>query len=230
MVDSLLENISHLIEGNVSFTPLLALLGGIITSITPCALSSVPLVIGYVGGAGNKNTKKSFILSLIFVAGSAITFTILGVIAAGAGKLIGVQAKWWYILLGILMIVMTLQIWEIITIIPSTNLLSKNKKKGAIGALLVGILSGIFSSPCATPVLVVLLGVLAQGNNMIMGIVSMLCYAVGHGALTVLAGTAVGFVEKLNSSRSFAVFSRILKMIMGIGILAIGLYMIYLGI
>lgn len=119
MIDNLLNTLSAIIKDNIWISPLFALIAGIITSVTPCALSSVPLIIGYVGGTGQKDTKKAFKLSLTFAVGTAITFTILGVIASSVGKLIGTSSSWWYITLGILMVLMALQTWEIINIIPS---------------------------------------------------------------------------------------------------------------
>lgn len=229
MIDNLLNSLSILIRENVWLSPVLALLAGIITSVTPCALSSVPLVIGYVGGTGQKDTKKALKLSLTFAVGTALTFTTLGVIASSAGKLIGTSNHWWFILLGILMVLMALQTWEIINIIPATNLLSKNKKRGYAGALLAGVLGGLFSSPCATPVLIVLLGILAKDGNIIFGIILMLCYSLGHSALTIVAGTSIGFVQKINASEKYRVFSTVLRIVMGITILGIAFYMFYLG-
>ncbi len=81
MIDTLLANISDLIGDNIWIAPLLALIAGILTSVTPCSLSSVPLVIGYVGGTGEKDTKRSFRLSLAFALGMAVTFTALGTAA-----------------------------------------------------------------------------------------------------------------------------------------------------
>lgn len=229
MIDHLLNTLSSLIRENVWLSPLFALLAGLLTSVTPCALSSVLLVIGYVGGTGQKDTKRALKLSFTFAVGSAVTFTALGLIASSAGKLIGTSGKWWYLLLGVLMILMALQTWEIINIIPSTNLLSKSMKKGYIGALLAGILGGLFSSPCATPVLIVLLGILAKGSNIVMGIVLMLCYSIGHSGLTILAGTSIGFVQKINGSEKYNRFSTALKIVLGAAILGIALYMFYLG-
>lgn len=229
MIDNLLNSLSILIRENLWLSPILALLAGIVTSVTPCALSSVPLVIGYVGGAGQKDTKKALKLSLTFAFGTAVTFTTLGVIATSAGKLMGTSNPWWFIVLGVLMVLMALQTWEIINIIPNTNLLSKNKKRGYAGALLAGVFGGLFSSPCATPVLIVLLGILAKGGNILLGIILMLCYSLGHSALTIVAGTSIGFVQKINASEKYKVFSTVLKIAMGTVILGIAFYMFYLG-
>lgn len=139
-----LENLSQLIQTSGWLAPLLAILAGILTSFTPCSLSSIPLVIGYVGGTGQKDTKRAFRLSLTFAAGAAVTFTALGVIASIAGRLMGTSASWWYIILGVLMVLMALQTWGIFEIIPSSYLISKNTKKGFAGAFIAGILGGVF--------------------------------------------------------------------------------------
>lgn len=229
MIDTWLNSLSVLINQSSWVAPLLALLAGVLTSVTPCALSSVPLIIGYVSGTGQKDTKRAFFLSLTFAVGTAITFTILGVVASAAGKLMGTSASWWYVLLGALMILMALQTWEIFNFIPSTNLLTRNKKRGFVGALLAGVLSGIFSSPCATPVLIVLLGILAGGGNLAWGILLMLCYSIGHSALIIIAGTSVGFVQKINKSQRYGIFSKVLKVVLGAVMIVMALYMFYLG-
>lgn len=130
MINEWLEQLSSLIQSSLWLAPVLALLAGILTSFTPCSLSSIPLVIGYVGGTGQKNTKRAFRLALTFALGSAVTFTILGVIASLAGKLMGTSAGWWYIILGVLMVLMALQTWGVFEIIPSSYLISKNTKRG----------------------------------------------------------------------------------------------------
>jgi cytochrome c biogenesis protein CcdA len=225
----LLDRIASTLSQNAYLAPLLALVAGLLTSFTPCSLSSVPLVVSYVGGASRNDTKRALWLSLTFAGGSAITFTALGVIASLAGSLMGMSASWWYLLLGVLMVLMALQTWGVFEIIPSTNLLSKSTKRGYLGALVAGMLGGVFSSPCSTPVLIALLAMVAGQNSLVMGIVSMLFYGIGHGVLAVVAGTSTGFVQKLTASNRYGRVSMVLKALMGAAILAIGLYMFYLG-
>ena len=224
-----LEHLSQLIRESSWLAPFLALLAGILTSFTPCSLSSIPLVIGYVGGTGQKDTKRAFWLSLAFAAGAAVTFTVLGVVASLAGRLIGTSASWWYIILGVLMVMMALQTWGIFEIIPSSYLISKNTKRGFVGAFIAGILGGVFSSPCSTPVLIALLAIVAGKGSILWGILLLLLYSIGHGILAIVAGTSVGFVQKLSSSEKYGKVSTVLKFLMGALILLIGFYMFYLG-
>ncbi len=227
MIDAWLQQLSELIVIHGWIAPLLALVAGVLTSLTPCALSSVPLVVGYVGGSGD--TKQAFRLSLTFALGSAITFTGMGVIATMAGSLIGAQATWWYLFLGVLMLLMALQTWGLYELIPSSYFIAKNKRRGYLGALLAGILGGIFSSPCSTPVLIALLAVVAGSGSFAWGIVLLLLYSVGHGVLAVICGTSVGFVQKLSQNQKYGALSRGLQILMGIGMALIGFYMFYLA-
>jgi len=228
MINTWLSQISAQIGQNMWLAPLLALLAGVLTSFTPCSLSSIPLVIAYVGGVGVE-PKKAFRLSLVFALGAAITFTVLGVVAASVGQLLGTGAKWWYIVLGILMVLMALQTWEVVNIIPSTYLAGKSKLRGYAGSMITGMLGGLFSSPCATPVLIALLAIAAGSGNLLWGALLMLVYGVGHGALAVLAGSSIGAVNRLMQSERYGALSRILKIVMGVLILIIGLYLFYLG-
>ena len=229
MLNEWLEQLSTLIRSSVWLAPLLALLAGVLTSFTPCSLSSIPLVIGFVGGTGQRDTKRAFRLSLTFAAGAAVTFTALGVIASLAGRLMRTSTSWWYIILGVLMVLMALQTWGVFEIIPSSYLLGKSTKRGYVGAFLAGILGGVFSSPCSTPVLIALLAIVAGQGSILWGILLLLLYSLGHGILAVVAGTSVGFVQKLSASEKYGKVSNILKIIMGALILLIGFYMFYLG-
>lgn len=225
----LLDGLAKMIEQSGYIAPLLTLVAGALTSFTPCSLSSIPLVVGYVGGAGQGDTRRALRLSLIFALGSALTFTALGVIASIAGRLIGTSASWWYIVLGVLMVLMALQTWGISEVIPSSYLLAKNTKRGYAGALIAGILGGVFSSPCSTPVLIALLTIVAGKGSILWGIVLLLMYSIGHGILAIVAGTSIGFVQKLSASEKYGRVSNVLKIVMGLLILLIGFYMFYLG-
>lgn len=229
MIDQWLEALGIAIENNLWLAPLLALLAGTLTSFTPCSLSSVPLVIGYVGGYAGNDVKKAFRYSLVFCLGMAVTFTALGTIASLMGRLVQGTGSWWYILLGVLMVLMALQTFEIIQIIPQSAAMNRNNRKGYLGAVVAGLLGGLFASPCATPVLIVLLAMVAKQGNPALGIILLLLYSIGHSVVVMIAGTSVGFVKRLSTSEKFGRYNRIFKIVMGIIILLLAFYMFYLG-
>ena len=166
-------------------------------------MASVPLIVGYVGGIGERSTKRAFAYSAVFAVGTAITFISLGIIATSAGRLIGNSSPIWYLVLG--------------------------KKRGFVGAFLAGILGGIFSSPCSTPVLIALLAIVAGNGNLLWGILLMLLYSIGHSALVMVAGTSVGFVQRISGNTRYNKAETVLKVIMGTAILLIGFYMFWLA-
>lgn len=228
-MDGILEILSGLIQNNFWLSPVISLIAGLFTAFTPCSLSTIPLIIGYVGGIGTLDTKKAFRISLIFASGMALTFTVLGAIAALIGRAMQVFGSWWYIFLGILMVLMALQTFEIFTFIKPTYLTSKNTKKGYIGAFITGILGGVFSSPCSTPILVVLLAIVGQSGNLLYGILLLLLYSIGNSVLVVAMGTSIGLVKKITINEKYGKFSNYLKYFMGTIILILAFYMFYLG-
>jgi len=229
MIHAWLDNLTDLIGASLWLAPLLALAAGLLTSLTPCSLSSVPLVINYVGGYAESNVKKALRYSLVFCLGMTITFAVLGVAASLLGRLLINAGMWWFIVLGIVMVLMAMQTWEIINIIPSSSVVTKNTKRGYFGALLTGLLGGLFSSHCALPVLVVLLAMVAKTGSILYGAMLLLVYSIGHSVLLVAAGTSISFVKRVSASKKYARFNTVFKIILGALILAIALYMFYLS-
>ena len=227
-MDSLIHNISHIIESNLYLAPILALLGGILTSLSPCCLSTIPLIIGYVG-KDNNDTKKSFVLSVLFALGMTMTFTILGVVASLFGRILNINSNLWYIILGTIMVLMALQVWEVFSFVPSSYAVSKNKKIGYVGAFFAGALGGLFSSPCSTPILVVILAFVAKEGSLLYGTLLLLLYSIGHSILLIIVGISTSTLRKITNSSNYGALSNVLKVSTGLIILILGFYMLYLG-
>jgi len=229
MIDTALRQMAGVIRDYVWLTPLTAFFAGILTSFMPCTLAAIPLIIGYVKGAGgNDNPKKAAKLSLVFALGMAISFTALGAIAATLGMLFGGMNRYLHLFGGALMLFMALQIWGVYTFIPSSNLLSKSPKRGYPGAFIAGALIGLLGSACATPVLVVLLTMVAHGANPVFGVLSLFLFALGHGALVVIVGAGTGFAGKFTESAIYGRVSTGVRVAMGLVMTGFGLYLIHL--
>ena len=228
MIDEFLLILANKANEGGALVPLIIFLAGILTSLTPCSLSSVPLVIAYVGGVSD-NPKKSFKLSLVFALGLTVMFTLLGVLAGLFGSMLSFIGSAWYIFIGVLMLLMALQVMEIFEFIPSSYLTSKMTKKGYIGAFFAGILTGVFSSPCATPILIVLLAFVANANNLLWSALLLFIYAIGSSIVIILIGTFMGFFRSMVKSKRYGVFQNVLKYSLGILMIVLGLYMLYLG-
>ncbi len=225
-MDSILESLSHLMTGSAA-APIAAFIAGVITSLTPCSLSQIPLVLGYVGKEASPG--KAFRLSLVYAAGSAVTFTAFGIAASLLGTLLGAAFSWWYIVLGIIMLLMALQIWGIINIAPSTYLAAKNRHRGYLGALIAGVIGGIFSSPCSTPVLIALIAMIAASESTVKGAVLMLLYSIGCTALSVALGSSPSLIRKIGQNDRMRKASKALSILLGCGVFIIGIVLLYLG-
>ncbi len=208
--------------------PILCFLAGVLTSLTPCSLSTVPLVIGFVGGYGEKSAQKAFRMSVLFAIGMTITFTLLGLMSSLLGAYLIRGQRYWFLFLGALMILMALQTFEVVTLIKPTYLQSKNKKTGYLGALIAGVLAGFFSSPCATPVLVVILAMVSN-SSVGWGTLLLFLYAVGNSILVILVGTSMGLASKITKSKQYGKLSTFIQYLLGTVILLLGLYLLYLG-
>lgn len=120
---------------------------------------------------------------------------------------------------------------QLIGVIESKNKACKvpKKRKGLLGAFL-GILGGVLSSPCSTPILIAILAFVGSKGNILLGFLMLLLYSIGHCFVIILSGTSLGFVESLSGSSKANKINNVLKIILGIIILAMGLYLIYIGI
>lgn len=246
--------LAEMIGRQIWIAPLLCVAAGVITSFTPCSLSSVPMIIAYIGGSAGQDTRKAFRLSLTMAAGLALTFMVFGSLASVIGHYMHEIGKWWYLFLGILMALMALQIWGVIHLIPDHSAhhthgkdcgckteengegscgcgghIPFTGKRGYAGAFVAGIFSGAFASHCATPVMIALLAIAARAGSMIWGIFLLALYAAGHSFLIVAAGTSYSMVEKWMYNPRYARVNALLRKVMGAVILLAGLAMVYLA-
>lgn len=239
-MQEVLRHLMTAIDSNLWIAPVIALVSGVLTSLMPCSLSTVPLIIGYVGGTEvadeKKRVRKALYFSILFALGSAVTFCVLGVLAVLIADFVEnvCHAGWiMHIVMGLLLVLMALQMWDVINIIPtSTSLMEKNHLKGAFGVFVAGIIAGLFASHCALPAVVMLLGVAAAngGGNVFFGFMLLLLFSIGHGVLSVVAGTSVGFVQHLFASKKYKVASKVIKIVIGIIILLVAIYLIWNGV
>lgn len=219
------------IEQIISAYPLLALgavfLAGVISSASPCVLSTIPLVVGFVGGYSDGNRWKAFRYSLMFIIGLSLTFTAFGAAAGLLGTIFGVVGGWWYAVAGAVALVMGGQLMGLYEIRLPVKRDFKPKQGGIFGAFLLGLFFGLVSSPCATPVMVVLLTLVTGKGQVLYGIILMFSYAIGHCLLMLAAGTFTGFVEAFFNRRGVRNFSDWSRKISGFIISLAGTWFIW---
>jgi cytochrome c-type biogenesis protein len=208
----------------------LVFLGGILTSIGPCNIAMIPLIIGYVGGAAQPSRTRSFAIAFTFAIGLAITFMLLGVIASWIGGLVGGSSRWWYYLVAFVCFLIGLQMVGALQIpLPLWfgGLRERIGLKGLPGALALGLVSGLVASQCATPVLAAILTyTMAQGGDLFYGASLLFVYALGRGVPIVLAGTFAGVLKQI---QSLGRWSETWEKASGVLIIAVGFYFLWIA-
>ncbi|HEX9916426.1 MAG TPA: cytochrome c biogenesis protein CcdA [candidate division Zixibacteria bacterium] len=229
-MESLLGNISGVINNAPFLAYILIFLGGILSASSPCVLAIIPLVIGFVGGYSKGDKKKALLYSLTFALGLSITFTALGVVASLLGRLFGDVGKLWYFVAAGVALIMGLYLVGAIKISFPKTVDLKTKHKGVLGAFLLGLLFGMVSSPCATPILAVILAFVATKARIMYGVSLLFVYALGHCALIIAAGVSAGFVESFAQSRGITNFSNLAKKVSGLLIIFAGIYILWINL
>lgn len=227
-MESLITSIGDIIQNQGWLAFPACFLGGVVSSASPCVLAMIPLIIGYVGGYAEGSQKKAVQYSLMFTLGLTITFTILGVIAGALGRLFGdVGGFWNYVLPPV---VILLGVYLIFADRLNFNIgLSQRflpKKKALLGAFFLGLFLGIVASPCATPVLGVILTFAATRKQIVYSGSLLLAYALGHWILVLGAGISAGFAQKVLASKGMANFSSYSKKVAGVILVGVGIYLL----
>ena len=196
------ENIGQIIQTNPPLAIALIFLAGVGVSFTPCVYPVIPLTLGYIGARSAGSRWKGFALSLTYVLGMALTYAVLGAIAALTGQLFGRigSSPWTYLVVASLCLFLGLSMLGLFEL-PQINLgAATPKKKGYFGAFLVGIFSGLIVGPCTAPVLAVVLVYVSTQQNVLYGFTLLFAFGYGVGFLMILLGTFTGLLSSLPRS------------------------------
>jgi len=207
----------------------LVFIGGILTSIGPCNVAMIPLVVGYVGGSHDLPRTRAFSFSLMFALGLALTFMMLGVTASLIGGLVGASTTWGYYLVAFVCFFIGLNMLGLIHIempLWLGGLRDRVRLKGIPGALALGLVSGLVASQCATPVLAAILTYVMAKGALAYGAGLLFVYALGRGVPIVLAGTFTGILKRM---QALGRWNEALEKVAGVVVLAVGLYFVWIA-
>ena len=205
-------------------------LAGVLSSASPCVLATIPLGVGFVGGYSDGDRWKAFRYSIAFTLGLSLTFTAFGAAAGLLGTMFGAMGGRWYVTAGLVALVMGGQMMGLYEIRVPIKRNFKPKQGGIVGAFLLGLFFGVVSSPCATPVLVVILTFVATKGQVLYGVALLFTYAVGHCLLMLTAGTFTGFIEAFVKARGVANFAVWSKRFSGAIVMLAGVWFVLRGI
>lgn len=224
MLDSFAESLAEVIKGNVWLAPVAAFIGGLLTAANPCVLAAAPLMVGYVSGQENRSVGRSFLLSLTFAIGLTIMFGLIWFGVWSASTLI--SAEYWKYVAAAVCLLMGLHLLGVLHFSLPVPAGVQPKRKGFVGALLLGLLFGLISLPCAGPVLGALI-VVTPMYGMAFGVMLLVAYSIGHCGLVIVGGTSIGFVQRLADSKGWTAGTDILRRIAGVLIIGVGAWVLF---
>jgi cytochrome c-type biogenesis protein len=229
MLTSLLSTFGEAFAG----TPLLALgaafAWGILSVVlSPCHLTSIPLVVAYVNGDGAPPPfRRAFWLSSLFALGTLTSIAAIGLVTAAAGRVAGDVGAVGDSLVAALFIVMGLNLLGVVPLPASLLGPTSSAQKGPLGALVLGLVFGVALGPCTFAFAAPLLGLAFRSGTRSLGVWLVLVYALGHAGIIALAGGSTKLVERLLAWNGRERGARWLKHGSGVALILGGLYFLW---
>lgn len=229
-MEKLFTALTEAIEKSPAIALAAAFVWGILSILlSPCHLASVPLVVGFMGGIENLRASRGALIATVFAAGIFITIGVVGAITALIGGLVGDVGSAGNYVVAIILLVIGLHLLGVIPMPWSGGGRLMPKRRGLVGAFVLGLLFGVAVGPCTFAYFMPVLGFafLSGQTNVLYGIVLVSVTAIGHCSVIVVAGTAAGALQRyLNWSESSRA-TAIVKKICGVLVILGGLYLLW---
>lgn len=230
MINDIFTILSNALYDNFWIALLASFAWGMLSIIlSPCHLSSIPLLVGYITRQGKISISKTFSISLLFAIGILITIALVGIITASLGRLMGdVGTIGNYIVAGLFFLI-GLYLLDIIKLPLDVGSVSPVKQKGLLAALILGILFGIALGPCTFAYMAPILGVAFTmfAENIIGASMLLLFFGLGHCSVIVGVGTLTNNVQKYLDWNENSKTALWVKRICGVLVILGGVYLIY---
>jgi cytochrome c-type biogenesis protein len=230
MIEQLLTSLSHAVTG----APLIALgaaagWGVLSIILSPCHLASIPLIVGFIDGQGPMSTRRAFVISNLFAVGILLSITLIGILTALAGRMLGDLGSWGNWLVAGIFFIFGLHLWGLIPMPWSGPGKVGIQRKGLLPAFFLGAVFGIALGPCTFAFMGPVLGVAfaEAANNMLYASLLLLTYGLGHCAVIVFAGTFTEKVQRYLDWNERSKGTLWVKRICGALVIAGGAWLIY---
>ena len=231
-MEEFFTSLTNAIEGAPLIVIGAAFVWGVLSILlSPCHLTSIPLIIGFISEQGRVSTKRAFLIALLFSVGILITIALIGVITAAAGRMWGDVGRYGNYIIALLFFIIGLHLLEVISLPFSGPKSLGIKRKGMLAAFIIGLVFGIALGPCTfaymAPMLAITFNLSAE--SMWYGILLLFAYGIGHCSVIIIAGTSTELVQRYLNWNEKSCGSIIVKQICGVLVISGGIYLIYVA-
>ncbi len=182
----------------------LLFVAGVATSLTPCVYPMIPITAGVLGGAGaaTRSRGRTAVLTFAYVAGLALVYSLLGLLAGVTGTLFGTVSSnpWAYFIMANLLLIFGLAMLDLVPVpVPQRAVRWAARRGGgsAGGAFAMGAASGLVAAPCGAPAFAAVLTFVAATGSAALGWLYLFVFSLGLTALLVVVGLASGTLASL---------------------------------
>ena len=230
MINEIFEWLNNILVQNIFLAVSASFLWGVLSVVlSPCHISSLPLIVGYINRNGIPSVKTALINSLLFAAGILITIAIIGIITGMLGGLIGDLGAAGNYIVATVFFAAGLYLLGVIN--PDWNFIhpEKMRSKGYLLAFLLGLLFGAGLGPCTFAYMAPVLGVVFQyaATNFTYAVLLIGAFAIGHSLVIAAAGTMSAKIGKYLNWADSSGAVNVFKKICGVLVILGGIYFIY---
>ncbi len=198
-MDSLLTTLTEALYGSLGLALAASFAWGIASIlVSPCHLSSIPLIVGFLTAKSEKRTSRGFLLAFVFALGILLTIALIGLVTAGLGRMLGDVGTYGKYAVAVIFFIVGLYLMDVIRL-PETGVHLRPLKSGSapLSAFVLGLVFGIALGPCTFAFLAPVLGIVFQmsSTNVIGAGSLLLAFGLGHCSVIVAAGGLMARVQ-----------------------------------
>jgi cytochrome c-type biogenesis protein len=197
--------------------------------LSPCHLSSIPLIVAFMGRQGEKTGRRALLISAVFAIGILVTIGAVGAVTAAIGRMLGDVGPYVNYVLALVFFALGLHFLGVFPIPWSGGAPTGSSRSGLWAAFLLGLLFGIGVGPCTFAFMAPMLGVTFKvaAHSWVLGVALLLVYGIGHSSVIVLAGTSAELAQRYLNWNEASRGAVILRQICGVLVILGGAYLIY---
>ena len=223
-----MDNLAELFNTQTSIYILfcISFLGGLVASVSPCSLSILPLIIGYIGGYSEEKPLKTLMQMIVFVLGTGVIFSAIGLICALTGKVF-IGNPYFSLIVASIILIMGLKILDILDFEMPVFIkeIPKNKyKNDFLYPFILGMVFALIGTPCSTPILAGIMAFASISANIVNAVIMLFLFSVGQGLILILAAF---LTSKVKAGENFYKFSDAVMKVCGILLILVSVYIYY---